>query len=191
MRRGLRWLLGGSGALKRGTDRIEAASRLFVLVTVLAAIPAAFLISGAVRGHLEAVAAQQAAARHPAAAHLLHDVGASDPSYDAAGLVPTRVRWTTPSGHRRDGTTRVSPSRRAGDAVRVWLTADGALTSAPLDRRSIGDAVDCTRILAPLGIPLLAWSLHGLLRIGLDRRRSRQWASGWQSVEPVWTARSN
>ena len=188
-RRMLRWLLGGSGALRRGTDRVEAASRVLVLLALLAAVPGALLIGGAVHGHLEAVAAEQTAARHQAVAHLLRDVDASTASYDSAGRVSAQVRWTTPSGHRRDGTVPVRPSRRAGDPVPVWLTADGALTSEPLDQQSIGDAVDCARILAPVGIPLLAWGLHGLVRIALDRRRARQWATGWQAVEPVWTAR--
>jgi hypothetical protein len=35
-------------------------------------------------------------------------------------------------------------------------------------------------------VPLLAWSLHALARLLLDRRRARQWQAGWLAVEPVW-----
>lgn len=188
-RRAIRWLLGGSGALKRGTDRIEAASRLFVLLAALTAVPGALLIAGAVRGHLEAVAAAEASVRSAVVAHLVHDADAASASYDSSGLLPARVRWTTPGGDLREGTVRVAPSRRAGEPVRVWLTAAGTLTSPPLDRHAIDDDVTCAAILAPIGIPVLAYGLHRLVRSVLDRRRSRQWATAWHAVAPGWTAR--
>lgn len=191
-RRSVRWLLGGRGPLKRGTDRVEAVSRLVVLVLMLAAIPIALLVAGGVRSHLDGVAAAEAAARHPVAAHLLQDAAApvtTDPNADPNAPVPARVQWTTSSGEKRSGTVPVPPSARAGTPVRVWLAADGRLTTPPRDPRTISDDVACAGILSAVLVPLLALGAHRLLLLVLDRRRSRQWASDWQTVEPVWTAR--
>ena len=40
-----------------------------------------------------------------------------------------------------------------------------------------------------LTVCLAAWCLHAAVKWVLDRRRLRQWAAGWQVVEPVWATR--
>jgi hypothetical protein len=44
-------------------------------------------------------------------------------------------------------------------------------------------------VLAGAAIPVLACGVHGLVRLLLDRRRSRRWTTGWLEVEPVWAGR--
>lgn len=192
VRRGIRWVLLGKGPLKRGSDRIEMLSRLLLLAALLAAVPAAFLISGQVHRHLEGVAAAQAAQRHATPAVLVRDAGsaADRSSTDTAiPLVSTPVRWTTPQGAARTAEVPVPVTARAGSTVRIWLRTDGSLVGAPLDQNTISSDVACAGILSAAGIPVLAWGLHGTVRAVLGRRRSRQWAEEWQAVEPVWAAR--
>jgi hypothetical protein len=93
-----RWLPPGTGPLKRGTDRIETAARLFLLVAVLAAAPTALLVTTVVRGHLATVATEQAADRGPVRATLLADPPRRTPSASAAAIANAPVarrQWET------------------------------------------------------------------------------------------------
>ena len=55
----------GSGPLKRTSDRLQALSRLVLLLAVLAVVPLAGLVGTAVSGHLHEVAASVAKERMP------------------------------------------------------------------------------------------------------------------------------
>jgi hypothetical protein len=178
----------GSGPLKRGTDRVQALSRVLLLVIVLAAIPVALCTASTSRGHLIGAAAAQARSRHQVQAVLLQDAVSSTASYESAPYYAP-VRWTTAAGGgARVDTLPVPPGARAGTSVPVWVDAAGNLTAAPLGERDIRREARLIGIGSGIGLVLAGWVLHALVCQGLARRRDRQWTAGWSAVEPLWTA---
>jgi hypothetical protein len=191
--RAVRRLLLGVGPMKRGTDRVEMASRLFLLLLVLATAPVALASAHASQRHLVTVASQQLAERHAARAVIVRPVrveaSSGDPDYNGSPLTQAVVRWSTPTGGSRTASQLTPSWLSAGDTVTVWLTRDGRLTTQPLDPAAANGMGLGVGLMVAFMLPLTAWALHRLLRWLLDRRRMRQWATGWQVVGPVWTAR--
>ena len=174
----------GSGPLKRTSDRLQVLSRLLVLLTVLAVVPLAALVSATVSGHLHEVARQQHAERASVPATLLFDAG---PSADGRP-VPTEAVWAGADGVPRTGRVPAAGSARAGTVVRVWADRTGALTTAPLSDGDVAADAIAAVVLGP-GSALAVVALgHVVLVTALDRRRARRWAEGWAAVEPLWRA---
>jgi hypothetical protein len=186
----------GSGPLKRGTDRIEMASRMFVVAAVLAAAPVAISVGSMTRTHLHEAAVAHGAELHRTEALVLSDVYRPRPSsgdglssaYAARAVVRTRASWVTPAGSTRVGDVVVPAGTRAGTSITIWLTPDGRLTAAPADASVVAAGAAAAGALAFLAVPLAAVGLHLVTSWLLDRRRARQWAAGWASVAPVWNA---
>lgn len=192
-RRAVRRLLVGAGPLKRGTDRVEMASRLVVLLILLATAPVALAAGNATQHRLAAVAAQQAAERHAVRAEIIRtrpiQAGSGEPDFSGPVTADAVVRWPTPTGGTRTATQVVPVYLGVGDTVTVWLTRDGERTTEPLDPAAVqGEGLGIGLTVA-LVLPVTAWALHELLRWLLDRRRMRQWATGWLVVGPAWSAR--
>jgi hypothetical protein len=189
LRRALRRFTLGSGPLKRPSDRIEVLGRVLVALSVLAAVPLAFLASAITRGSMASTAAVQAADRHAARAVVLTDTRAPDPTASAAlEVVRTEVRWPGARGVVRRGQLLLPAGTRAGTAIPVWVDRGGNLTTAPLDEQSIGGTSFAAGVAVVLVVPLVAWGLHVLLCAVLDARRRRQWAQGWARVEREWSS---
>ncbi|HEV7189384.1 MAG TPA: hypothetical protein VGN28_15945 [Blastococcus sp.] len=196
VRRSLRRFALGSGPLKRRSDRLEAAGRLAVVVSFLAAPPLAVAVMTATTTHLQSVAAAEAADRSRAQAVLLQDAPpptAAEASTAANGYAVTRVHanaeWTTPAGAPRDGTVLVAPGTPAGKALTIWVDRAGRLTDAPLDGTGVAASAASVAVLPLVGLPLLAWTCHGCLCFVLNVRRERRWAQDWAAVEPQWNSR--
>jgi hypothetical protein len=163
-------------------------ARFLVLLVVVTAPPLAMVVATTTSTHLEAVAAEQAAARHSARAVVV-GVPAQQNQPDAGSASAETwlpVRWTAPDGSSRQGRALVPIDSRSGSAVAVWLDRSGNLTGAPMDRNSISGATVAVSGLTLIGVPVAAWALYGLLILGLDARRNRRWAHGWAAVEPEW-----
>lgn len=189
--RAVRWFTVGSGPLRRGTDRVQALSRVALLVIVLAAAPVAWWAATLTGHHLAAVATEQAHARHRTDAVLLQDaVSSTSPDLssggDTAPVVAASARWITAAGSTRMGSVSVAVGARAGQKVQVWITGDGGLTSAPLDRQSISAQSVVAGVGTAAGVGLAGCGLYGLVCWQLARRRDRQWTAGWATVAPVW-----
>lgn len=187
-RRLVRWVVVGTGPLKRGTDRVEMLTRLLVVAAVLCAAPAALLVGASVHGSLLAAARGQAAQRHEVTAVVLTEppsaVDATASDYSA--LVDLPVRWLTASGEARVATVPVPDTAHAGDKVPVWLTLTGKPTGAPESTEVVASDSVSIGVAVLLSVPLLAWGVHAATRLLLDVRRARQWQAGWRAVEPVW-----
>jgi len=182
-----RFLL-GSGPLKRTSDRLQALSRLVLLLAVLAVVPLAGLVGTAVSGHLHEVARQQQAQRASVPATLLFDAGRTPSGSSSAGEVPTTATWAGADGVPRTGPVPAPTGSRAGSVVRVWVDDAGALTTAPLGDGDIAADAVAAVVLGPVGALALVALGHVALVTVLDRRRSRRWAEGWAAVEPLWRA---
>ena len=187
LRRSLRWFTLGSGPLKRGSDRLQVAGRLVVVLALLAAPPLAVAATTVTTAQLEALAEEEAAERSRVDAVLLEDA----PEAAGSGYggqepvkVPTRAVWPVPGGAERQGVVLVRPHTAAGTTVPVWVHRDGHITRAPMARSRIDSSAMTMGAVYFLGIPLATWTLYALLCAALDAHRERRWAQGWAAVGP-------
>jgi len=192
LRHGLRRFLLGSGPLKRTSDRVQMAGRLVVVLSLLAAIPVAFVAAGIARSRLDAVAAAQAAERHVVGAVVLEDtvstVTGADTGSTSVSIVQAQVRWRAPGGGSRHAYLVVPAGTRSGTTVPVWVDRAGSLVTAPLDRASIGDSALVVGVAVTAALPLTVVALHYGLCLVLDVRRRRRWGRDWARVEREWRA---
>jgi hypothetical protein len=192
LRRSLRWFTLGSGPLKRGSDRLQLAGRLVVVLALLTAPPLAVAATIVTTVQLEALAETQAAERSRVEAVLLEEApAAGGGGYGDQGPVKVQARavWPVPGGVERQGIVLVRPHTAAGTAVPVWVNRDGYLTSGPLDRSRIDSSAMSVGATFLVGVPLVTWTLYALLCTALDAHRQRRWAEGWAAVEPDWATR--
>jgi hypothetical protein len=190
VRRARRRLLLGSGPLKRGSDRVQMAGRLLVVLSLLAAVPLAVLAAGLTRARLDAVAAAQAAERHEVRAVVLTSTAAA-PTTGAgpASVVRAEVGWRGPGDTGRHAELLVPAGTAAGTTVPLWVDRAGNPTTAPLDRTGIGDSSLAVGVAATAAVPLVGWGLYGGLCVVLEAHRRRRWGRDWARVEREWRAR--
>jgi hypothetical protein len=186
----VRWLGFDRNPLRRGTDRIEAALRLVLMIMLVAAVPAAAVVAGQRADHsaLNRAHAQQAA-DHLVNAVLLQQApatGSPDP-YTSVQTAWAQARWQPPGLPPRTGEILATAGAPKGTAVRTWIDASGAVTDPPLDHREIAGDV-CIAVIATClvsGLVLLASS--ALVRRALDRRRLSAWDAEWRASGPLWS----
>ena len=190
MARLARWLGFDRNPLRRGTDRVEGALRLVMIIVVVVAMPAAAVAAGRWADHYVRHQAQvQRAADHQVAAVLLRDApatGIPDP-YTTVETAWVPARWQPPGQPARSGEVLAVAGARKGSTVRTWIDPSGAVTDPPLDNRVIvGDvwlAVMATLVVS--GLLLLA--AGALARRMFDRRRLRAWEAEWRASGPLWS----
>ena len=184
-----RWLGFDRNPLRRGTDRVEAALRL-VMILLVVAVPAAAVGVGRWADHYAQYRAQaQMAVDHQVTAVLLRDapaIGTPDP-YTSVQTAWVPARWQPPGQSPRTGEVLALVGARKGSTVRTWIDPSGAITDPPLGHRVVvGDVW-----LAVMATCLLSWLLllaAGVLaRRGLDRRRLRAWEAEWRASGPLWS----
>jgi hypothetical protein len=185
-----RWLGFDRNPLRRGTDRVEAALRLVMIILAVVAVPAAAFAAGRWTDHYVRHQAQlQQAVDHQVAAVLLRDApatGVPDP-YTSVETTWVPARWQPPGQPPRTGEVLAVAGARKGSTVRTWIDPSGAVTDPPLDHRVIaGDvwlAVMATLLVS--GVLLLAAGV--LARRMFDRRRLRAWEAEWRTSGPLWS----
>ena len=187
-----RWLGFDRNPLRRGTDRVEAALRLVIILLAVVAVPAAAVAAGRWADHYGLRLAQtQRAANHQVTAVLLKDApesGIPNPySNVQTSWVPARYQ---PSGQpSRTGEVLALAGAHKGSTVRTWIDPSGAVTTPPMDHRVlVGDVW-----LAVMATCLMSWMLllaaAVLVRRVLDRRRLRAWEAEWRASGPLWSGR--
>ena len=194
IRRSLRRFTLGSGPLKRRSDRVQVVGRFVVVLSFLVAPPLAVAAATAMTGHLQAVAAADAAERSRIRAVLLENAPArtrasSDHGDASSTTVPVRAVWTAAGRTSREGVVLVPPGAPVGTAVPVWVNREGAPTRAPLDPAGIPTAAAAAAAVPLVGVPLVTWTAYALLCRALDIQRERRWAHDWAEVEPDWNSR--
>ena len=185
-----RWLGLDRNPLRRGTDRVEGALRLVMIILAVLAVPAASVAVGRWADHyaLHRAQVQQSVDRQVAAV-LVRDApatGIPDP-YTTVETTWVPARWQPPGQPARTGEVLAVAGARKGSTVRTWIDPSGAVTDPPLDNRVIvGDvwlAVMATLVMS--GLLLLA--AGALARRMLDRRRLRAWEAEWRTSGPLWS----
>ena len=190
MARLARWLGFDRNPLRRGTDRVEGALRLVMIIVVVVAMPAAAVAAGRWADHYVRHQAQvQQSVDHQVAAVLLRDApatGIPDP-YTTVETTWVPARWQPPGQPARTGEVLAVAGARKGSTVRTWIDPSGAVTDPPLDNRVIvGDvwlAVVATLVVS--GLLLLA--AGALARRMFDWRRLRAWEAEWRASGPLWS----
>ncbi len=185
-----RWLGFDRNPLRRGTDRVEAALRLVMILLVVAAVPAAAVAVGRWADHDALHRAQaQRAVDHQVTAVLLSDapaIGTPNP-YTSVQTSWVPARWQPPGQPPRTGEVLALVGARKGSTVRTWIDPSGTVTDPPLDHRVVvGDvwiAVTATCLVSWL-LLLVAGTLAGGV---LDRRRLRAWEAEWRAIGPLWS----
>ena len=187
-----RWLGFDRNPLRRGTDRVEAALRLVMILLAVLAVPVAAVAAGRWADHYALHRAEaQLAADHQVTAVLLEDApqsGIPNP-YTNVQTSWVLARWQPPGRPPRTGQVLALAGARKGSTVQTWVDPSGAITDPPLAHRIVvGDvwlAVMATLMLS--GLSLLA--AGGLARRMLDRRRLRAWEAEWRASGPLWSGR--
>jgi hypothetical protein len=178
----------GSGPLKRGTDRLQLAARVLLVLTLVTAIPIALAVLTASYTQGRAVAAAETAERHQVTATLLADATASTDSADPeAATAP--VTWTLPSGAVSEDVLAVPRGATAGSPVRIWIDDSGEVTRRPATSGDAAAQAFGLGLLTLMAISLAATTAYLLFRTVQERGRSRRWAEDWALVEPVWTGK--
>ena len=187
-----RWLGFDRNPLRRGTDRVEGALRLVMIILVAVAVPAAAVAAGRWADHYALHRAQvQRAVNHQVTAVLLRDApatGIPDP-YTSVQTTWVPARWQPPGQPLRTGEVLAVVGARKGSTVRTWIDPSGAVTDPPVDHRVVVGNV----WLAVMTTCLVSWVLllaAGMLaRRALDRRRLRAWEAEWRASGPQWSGR--
>jgi len=187
-----RWLGLDRNPLRRGTDRVEAALRLVLVILLVVAVPIAAVVAGRQADHLALRHAQaQRAADRLVTAVLLKDApsaGTPDP-YTSIQTAWVPARWQLAGHPARTSVVLALAGAHKGSTVQIWTDASGAVTDPPLNHRDITGQV-CVAVMATCLGSLLALLAAGVLaRWVLDRRRLRAWEAEWRASEPLWSGR--
>ena len=187
-----RWLGVDRNPLRRGTDRLEAALRLVVILLEVVAVPAAAVVVGRWAYHDALHRAQaQRTVNHQVTAILLEDAPASgipDP-YTSVQTAWVSARYQPPGQPPRTAEVLAMIGAHKGSAVRTWIDPSGAVTGPPLDHRIlVGDV--WIAVVATCLVPwLLLLAASALVRQALDRWRLRAWEAEWRASGPLWSGR--
>ena len=184
-----RWLGFDRNPLRRGTDRVEGALRLVMIIMVVAVVPATAVAAGRWTYHYVVHQAQaQQAADHQVTAVLLRDAPATGTlgPYTSVQTAWVPARWQPPGQPYRTGEVLAVAGARKGSTVRTWIDPSGAVTDPPLNHVIAGDVwMVVTATLLVSGLLLLGAA--GLARRMLDRRRLRAWEAEWRTNGPLWS----
>ena len=187
-----RWLGFDRNPLRRGSDRIEAAVRLVLIVLLVVGVPIAAVAAGLQADHMAQRQAQaQRATDHQITAVLLKDApttGTPNP-YTSVQTAWVPARWQPPGQPARTGVVLALAGARKGSAVQIWINASGTVTDPPLDHRDITGQVWVAVMATCLVSVLALFTVAALARRALDRRRLSAWEAEWRAGEPLWSGR--
>jgi hypothetical protein len=185
-----RWLGFDRNPLRRGTDRVEAALRLVMIIVVVAVVPAVAVAAGRWTHHYALSQARaQMAVNHQVTAVLLRDApatGVPDP-YTSVETTWVPARWQPPGQPPRTGAVLAVAGAHKGSTVRTWIDPSGAVTDPPLDHRVVAGDVLMAVMATLLVSGLLLLATGALARRVLERRRLRAWEAEWRATGPQWS----
>jgi hypothetical protein len=170
---------------------IETAMLVVLITGFAAAAPFVVRQSGAwMHAAAHRVQLAQEADRHQVTALVLTLAPGSQPDgWDTAAAAAVPARWTAPNGRVITGTIPEPVGTAAGATVQVWVTADGQLTTEPLQDSQVAGQVLLTQLLSVLGLAVVVIVIGALGRRALDKRRMAAWDADWRATGPRWTAR--
>jgi hypothetical protein len=187
-----RWLGFDRNPLRRGSDRVEGALRLVMIILVVVAVPAAAVAVGRWADHYALHWAQvQRAVNYQVTAVLMQDArgtGTPDP-YTSVHTAWVPARWQPPGQPPRTGEVLAMVGARKGSTVRTWIDPSGAVTDPPMEHRVVVGNVWLAVMMTCLVSWVLLLAAGMLARRALDRRRLRAWEAEWRASGPQWSGR--
>ncbi|HET6257325.1 hypothetical protein [Pseudonocardia sp.] len=170
----------------RTTDLARRALHSAALVLGVLAVGMAVLVGTAAAGH-------QAPAPAPGTVIVQAELLEPSPLPEVAMVnadLPTRARWTAPSGVTRTGLLRAEAGLARGAQIPISVDAAGLVVDA---RIHIADP-QLTGLTAGLSTLLACWTVLALIgavcRARLEAVDAQQWAAEWARVEPDWSGRA-
>lgn len=187
LRRKLREFWPGRGPLRRRWDRVEAA--------ILGGLLAAFMIGGPlaalIGGRVAYDAAQRARHAELATSYRVPAVLLTTASQQPSGYYASaKAWWRTPDGVRHTGEVWALEGTAAGATVRVWVTADGRLTGAPLQPSQVQGQGVLAGALAAMIVAMVLWGTGLAVHCAAERRRMAAWDDEWRAIGPKWSRHS-
>ena len=185
-----RWLGLDRNPLRRGTDRIETAICLAVLILLVTAVPGAAIAAGQ---WADQVATRQVraeyASHHQVSAVLLTQAPGTKTSGASSSKpeVPVLARWVPPGLPEWSGQVLALEGGPTGSTVRIWVDARGAVTDAPAERRDVISDVCIAVLLTCIAAPAALFGLAALARACSTVARLTAWDAEWPSIGPRWT----
>ncbi|MFY1675855.1 MULTISPECIES: hypothetical protein [unclassified Streptomyces] len=177
---------GGPNPLRRGCDRFEDWFRRALYVLFVVGLPVAAITAGqASYDSSMSTVRSQSAEREAVTARVTERV----PGDSRGAEYPAEVRWTDDRGEIRTATAMVQSGTAKGAEERVWVDREGAVTGPPMSAAEARTAGWFTGGLTALAVAVTASGLRAGVRVAVDRRRYARWASEWDRVEPLWSAR--
>jgi hypothetical protein len=175
-----------NGSPVRTTDLARRALGRAALVLGVLAVGVAVLVGTTAAGY-------QTPAPAPGSVIVQAELLEPSPLPEAAMLnasLPTRARWTSPSGVPRTGLLRADAGLARGALIPIAVDAAGVVVDARIrtaDPLLIG-------LTAGLSTLLACWAVLALVlavcRARLEAVDARQWAVEWARVEPEWSGRA-
>lgn len=175
--------------LARGSDRVESASLVLVVIVILLLGPVMLMFGSIVHADMAAAGEQQMRTRQPAVAVLARDapyVGADGPGGAMVGKANVPATWTLPDGTTGSGQVRVDDELQAGAKVDIWVDQDGRVVDRPYTAADAAVSGAMVTLAGWLGSAVLLVVAQTVLHILLNRHRYRVWDWQWAHVEPGW-----
>ncbi|MGW7386825.1 Rv1733c family protein [Streptomyces sp. NPDC054794] len=172
-----------SNPIRRRDDVLEA----WLLLVIWVLIAVGGTAAGVVTSHAaDQVFAQQRAERIPVPAVLLDDVPRTATSEMGRDLASARVGWTKSDGSTHSGMTLVTTGKKAGSTVRIWIDAQGKLSTQPPTPTKSAAEAGLFGASAALALSGVVFGIGSVGRWWLNRRRIEQWDREWTLVGPQW-----
>ncbi|MCE7050383.1 Rv1733c family protein [Streptomyces purpurascens] len=180
--------------LCRATDLAEAWAALAALLLILLVAPlAGFLVGGAAQDTLQQSVRTQHEARHPVTATVVRKLDRSpldaDPETSTGRDLRNRVLadWTAPDGTAHQGPVLAGlKDPQQGDEFRIWTDRHGRMVARPLDSATASTHA----VLGGIGAALAAGGLveggRRLIVWRMVRRRYARWDQAWDKAGPDW-----
>ncbi|WP_405504645.1 hypothetical protein [Streptomyces purpurascens] len=180
--------------LCRATDLAEAWAALAALLLILLVAPlAGFLVGGAAQDTLQQSVRTQHEARYPVTATVVRKLDRSpldaDPETSTGRDLRNRVLadWTAPDGTAHQGPVLAGlKDPQQGDEFRIWTDRHGRMVARPLDSATASTHA----VLGGIGAALAAGGLveggRRLIVWRMVRRRYARWDQAWDKAGPDW-----
>ncbi|MDT7652016.1 MAG: hypothetical protein QOI36_3422 [Pseudonocardiales bacterium] len=175
-----------NGPFVRTTDLARRAVQRAALVLGALAVGLAVLVGAAAAGY-------QVPAPAPGTLIVQAELLEPSPSPEAAMVnadLPTRARWTAPTGVPRTGLLRAEAGLARGALIPIAVDAAGVV----VDARTHTAEPQLTALTVGLSTLLACWTVLAIVvtvcRARLEAVDAQQWAAEWARVEPEWSGRA-
>jgi hypothetical protein len=163
----------------RLSDRVERVGRRICVIVAVLGLPLAVALAWTSHHAATTSTDRYAATVHRTPATTLED---APPELPVTTTVQPRVaaEWTGTDQAVHRGRVEVPRGTESGTEVTIWTNAAGEVsTTPPSPNQLVVDAV-LLALAVTLGVIGAAYGAFLLLRVALDRMRSREWDLAWE-----------